>query len=165
MTAGFAERVGGVLVRPRATLAHVAATGEGGARDVAVLVALKVLASNTESLARAVMAVPALGVSALLRGVVHALSTVVLDAAAIVIGSMVMKLFVAHRTGGRELDLAALAWVPYLAVTLAVGIVDTALRHSPGSVEASAVHLVALGWSGVIWALGLIALRDAKEVA
>lgn len=159
---GFAERLGGVLVRPRAALAEVIASGRGGVRDVSVLVALKVLAANTVGLGSAVIATPELGVGALLSGLVHAASTAALDVVAIIVGSIVMKLFVSGRTDGRELDLAACAWVPWLTVTLLVSLAGSALGRSPRPLETTVIHVVAIGWVAIVWALGLIALRNVK---
>jgi hypothetical protein len=154
----FAERVGGVLVSPRATLAHAATAGDG-LFDVALLLGLKVAASETVALGRAILAVPALGAASLLRGLVHAISAVTFDVAAILVAAMAMRLFTRRGGPARELDLAAYAWVPYLAVTLVVWLVDTALGRSPGVVEATVARVLALGWASAAWLLGLLALR------
>ncbi len=168
----FAERVGGVLVRPRATLA-AAVEGGHGAADVALLLVLKVLASETVALARAVMEVPLVGPSALLRGVAHAVGSAAFDVAAIAVAAIVMRLLAGPektdlrgelpRRGraGSELDLAAYAWVPWLAVSLAVWLADTALGRSPGAVEANAARGIAACWAGAVWVLGLLALRSS----
>lgn len=175
----FVERIGGVLTRPRPTLADAACGPSHGVRDVAILLALRVCAGETIDLARAAFALPSLGAVAGLRGLLHAVLAIAPDVLGILVGSIVMGLFAGKAAvRGRELagalppacsrssvgyDVAVYAWVPYLAVTLAAALIFAALRRPPGSLLDGAVAAVAVGWSAVVWALGLAELRRAPS--
>jgi hypothetical protein len=156
----FLDRVGGILVAPRETLERVSA-GEGGLNDVIVLLVAKVLADQMATVARGLLGVPAFGGAAALQGLLQAASSALPDVLAILIAGVALALVGgANRRGrGRELDLAAYAWVPYLAVKVAVALVHTALGRPPGPTEEHAVDAVAIGWSVAVWLLALRAWR------
>src|SRR3989442_757725 len=80
----------------------------------------------------------ALGAGAAVRALLQAAASALPDALAILIGAVALSLFGGARPGGaaRELDLAAYAWIPYLAVRLLAALAATALqRPLPPAVE------------------------------
>ena len=163
----FSERIGGALVRPRALLSDGAAARHG-VSDVAVLLALRVVAGETPLLARGVLGVPVLGPAALLRGVVQAVQSILPDLLGILLGGMLLGLLAGKRGAGRgrEQEMAAYAWLPYLAVTLAKALLDTALQRLPSRAEELATTALALGWSALVWGIALVeARREAAPAA
>jgi len=146
----FSERIGGALVRPRALLSDGAAARHG-VSDVAVLLALRVV-----------------GPAALLRGVVQAVQSILPDLLGILLGGMLLGLLAGKRGAGRgrEQEMAAYAWLPYLAVTLAKALLDTALQRLPSRAEELATTALALGWSALVWGIALVeARREAAPAA
>jgi len=63
------------------------------------------------------------------------------------------------------IDLAAYAWVPYLAVELAAALAFTALRRAPSRIEHHAVAALGLAWALAVWIVGLLALRARRPEA
>jgi hypothetical protein len=160
----FAERIGGVLVSPRRTLAEAVTGPPHGLRDVMILLAFRVVAGETPALAKAVAEVPGLGLAAAMRGVLHALLAVAPDVLGILVASILMSLCAGKAAvRGRELDVAAYAWVPYLAVTLFAALAATAVGRPPGPTVEALVQIAAVGWSALVWGLGLAALRRAPR--
>ncbi len=160
---GFLDRVGGVVVHPRATLRAAAATGEGGLRDVAILLALRILAGETLTIAKAFLALPSLGLGGMLRELSRAEMAIVPDVVGILIAAVLMALLAgkkARAAKGSELDVAAYAWVPYLVVSVSTALILSIAGYSGGLVEKVAI-VIALGWSAAIWILGLLELRAA----
>ncbi len=153
----FADRIGGVLVAPRRTLGAVAA-GEGGLRDVTLLLLLRLVAGETVQLAKGIAAMPSLGFAEGAREMLRAAMAILPDAIGMLIGAVVMALFAGRHAKGRELDVASYAWVPYLAVQLAASLVETALGWRAHAFDV-AVAVVAVGWAALVWGIGLRALR------
>jgi hypothetical protein len=160
----FVERVGGVLVAPRAAMrAALAAPPGRGAADVALLIALRVVAGETPRLVRAWDALVEHGGRAALMRLVVAVSQVLPDVLGILIGAVTISLGAGRRkSGDRGLDLAAYAWVPYLAVQLVFALAFSALRYAPPAWVQTAVAGVALTWSVAVWAIGLACARSAS---
>lgn len=163
---GFAARIGGVLAAPRRTLARLAG-GEARPGDIAWLLLVRLVAGELDRLVRAALLARDSGLG---DGVQYALSTVTAvlpDLVGILLAGLLLGLFVSRGTRGhgRAFDLAAYAWVPYLAVTLARALYYTA-RGAPPSDEAElAFDVVGVGWSALVWALALAAARAPDDAA
>jgi hypothetical protein len=173
----LAERVGGVLVAPRRALALAAEAPAGrGLADVTWLIAAKLVASEAPRLVRAGAKLVGLGVGDGLRAFVDAAAQVLPDAVGVLVASMVMSLLVpasatpatpepSTKLRAGAIDLAAYAWVPYLAVELAAALAFTALRRAPTRIEHGAITAVALAWALAVWVVGLLALRARRPEA
>lgn len=165
------ERIGGVLVAPRAALRAAAARSDGrGATDVAWLIAAKLVAGELPRLVRAGLRGVELGLGAGLQGVLMTLQAALPDVILVMVGGLVMSLFAGPRPAGNQrpaeaVDVAAYAFVPYLAVQLAGALLYTALGQSPSQVATLTLRGVGLAWAGAIWAIGLLALRRARAEA
>lgn len=155
----FAERVGGALVSPRATLPRAAAAG-AGLRDLAILVALRLFAGESLRLVRAALALEPLGARAAMGELVRAVLAIGPELLAVFAGAIVLGLAAGRRDRGKgsELDLAVYAWVPYLAVTCATALADTALQRVPGRPEEVATW-IGMAWSAAVWGVALWTLR------
>jgi hypothetical protein len=154
------ERIGGVLVRPRATLAALVAS-ERGAGDLAILLGLRVVAGEAPLLARGVLAVPSLGPWALVRAIAQSVQAIVPELLALFGGGMLLALLAGRGARGRELELAGYAWVPYLAVTVVHALAATVLQRVPPRGEALAVTAIGAAWSAAVWWLAVVAARRA----
>jgi hypothetical protein len=163
--AQWLDLVGGALVAPRTTAAEVAG-GEAALGAVSLLLAIKVVVDGGARLARALLGAPALGALAAVQGIVQTAASALPDLMAILVGAVALALLGGSARGrrGRELDLAALAWVPYLAVRSAAALAHAALGHPPGALEDHLIDGVAVGWSLAVWAIGLRAWREAAKI-
>jgi thiol-disulfide isomerase/thioredoxin len=163
------ERIGAALVAPRRALAAAEAAsgseqGGGAARtgsDVAVLIALSVVAAST----REVLAALWLVFAGSIRDGIGVLISILSRAAAmdlvflLVAGAVITILAGRRRSLGRDLDLAFVAYVPIAFVRLAAEL-GLAVTGAPltGVVQRS-VALLAYGWAGVIL---ILAWRTAR---
>jgi hypothetical protein len=163
MAMGFAERVGGVLVAPRRTLARLAA-GEQRAGDVAWLVIGWLVAAYLPQLVHAGLVARALGADNGLQALLVTVSQLLPDVLGIFAAGMVMSLFLPKAARAAGLDLAGYAWVPYLLVQLVGSLVFTALGTVPSPLVRKAVTAVGLVWGLVIWGLALAAARTDAPV-
>jgi hypothetical protein len=153
----FLERVGASLVAPRE------AVREARAGDVAWLLAARVVAGETPRLARALARGAEGALQPALMGIVGAASAVLPDVLGILIGAILLSFFVGRGVSrDRTLDVAASAWVPYLAVQLAGALAWSALGRPMRPVEEGVIDALAVGWSGLVWILGLVELRRAQ---
>ena len=158
---GFLDRVGGVLVAPRRTLAGVV-EGKGGLGDVAVLMVLRLLAEQMDVLARAVLGFSMLGARGLMAGIAGAASPLLPELLGILLGAVVIALApgkLMKGARGRELDIAGFAWVPFLAVRMVGALVFTGLGRAPVRGEEYAIDGIALAWAGGVLALGILAAQ------
>ena len=163
---GFLDRVGGVLVAPRATLAReMADKAPHGLGDVAWLLLLRVLAGETPRLARAVSLGVDHGVVFGVQAVLAVFQQVLPDVAGILVGALVMSLFAGRRARprGHSLDLAAYAFVPYLATEVLAALLFTLRGYEPSLAKQQGVQAAALAWAAFVWTQGLKASRDAVE--
>jgi hypothetical protein len=166
---GFSERVGGILVAPVKTLRAVVAGPSGrGASDVALLIAARLVAGETPRLLRAVFRGIDLGVGAGVGALIAAMQTVLPDMVAILGAAFVLSLLAGSRKKGETqhadpLDLAAYAWVAYLAVQLVSALVFTLVGRAPPPIAQQAILVIALGWSIAVWAAALWILRDQRR--
>jgi len=171
----FLERIGAVLVSPRAEMRRLSAGKDGGLGDVAILLGLRLLAGETRvgspapdsslMLVRAGLWLGKLEPQLALQGALQALSRLVPDVLGIVLGAVALALLASRRTQGRELDLAAAAWIPVLLVQASVALVFSALGHDPSDLVTRLSTYLGLGWSAACWALALWTLRGDAAVS
>jgi hypothetical protein len=153
---GFVERIGGVLVTPRRTMERLAA-GEARAGDVAWLLVARVMAGELDQLARAWALARQIGVGFGLQSALATFTAVLPDVCGILVAGMVMGLF-APRTA-RAFDVAAYAWVPYLAVTMLGALYYTARGYPPSGRGLDVITGVGVAWAMAVWTFGLLATR------
>lgn len=163
---GFFDRIGGILAAPRRTLMRLAA-GEARPSDLGWLLALRIGCGELDRLVRALLLIRAEG---LLAGVQAALAvtTVVLpDVAGLLLAGLLLGLFVPRgaRGYGRAFDLAAYAWVPYLAVSVAKALFYTARGLPPAADVELMVDAVGVGWGALVWGMALDAARRPAEAS
>jgi hypothetical protein len=149
--------VGAALLTPRQAVRQIAA-GQGS-RDVAWLLVARVVAGETPRLARALVRGWEGNFQALLSGIFNAASAVLPDVLGILVGAIVLSLLV--RKPDRTLDVAAVAWIPYLTVELFGALLFTALARPMRPLEQHLVDGVAVGWATLVWILGLLELKRA----
>jgi hypothetical protein len=160
----FADRIGGILTAPLATLRDAAGEGRG-ATDVALLIGFKLVGGSTQELAAALSRGIDTGVVSGLMAAISVLAQVLPDVVAILVGGILLSLLAPGGKGARDraLDLAAYAWIPYLTVELAEALAFT-LRHRPPSPLVDNIFFtVAIGWSLAIWLCALVVLRHRRE--
>jgi hypothetical protein len=155
----YAERIGGVLVAPRRALRAAARSG-GGLRDVGWLMVARLVCGEAPRLVRAAVRVQ-LGVDAALGDLLSVLSTVLPDVTGVLLAAVVLSLL-GKRTGA-AIDLAAYAWVPYLAVELVGALAFSALGRAPSLWERRALDGGALAWALAVWIVALLELRALDE--
>ena len=153
----FVDRIGAVLIAPRQAVRQNAAR----ARDVAWLLAARVVAGETPRLARAVMRGVEGSPAAALSGILQAASAILPDLLGILVGAILLQLLGGRKKPDRSMDLAAQAWIPYLAVELVGALLFTALGRPMRPFEEHAVDFVAVGWASAVWLLSLVELKRA----
>ncbi|MEK6606426.1 MAG: hypothetical protein AABZ30_02085 [Myxococcota bacterium] len=147
--------MGAVLEAPACALRDVAARrgGSAGFRDALGLIALGVLALHADALARELAVAARLDLRGGLLGALRVVAQAGgVDLAAILVGSLALTVASprARRDSARDVDLAACAWMPSLALRVAAG-----LAAAAGAPEGAAHALVALGW---LWSAALLVL-------
>jgi hypothetical protein len=157
---GFAGRIGGILVEPRRTLARLAA-GELRAGDIGWLVLAWLVAAYLPQLVHAALLGRAVGVEAGFQAVLSTVSALLPDVLGILVAGIVMSFFLPRSARSNALDLAAYAWIPYLAVQLAGSFVFTLRGRAASPLVQELVTAAGLVWALVIWALALAAAKDA----
>jgi hypothetical protein len=158
----FAERIGGALVAPRRAMLDAAEAPPGrGAVDVGWLIFARLIAGEAPRLVRAFARLRAIGLGAGLQSVAGVAGQVLPDVAGVLMASLVMSLFLPASRPSRPsaLDVAAYAWVPYLAVELAAALAFTALGRAPSPVEKHVTDGLAIAWALGVWVVGLTVLR------
>ncbi len=153
----FIDRIGAVLVAPRQAVRQIAA-GQGG-RDVAWLLAARVVAGETPRLARALVRGWEGNLQSAIYGALEAAAAVLPDVLGILFGAILLALFAGRKKPDRTLDIAAQAWIPYLAVELAGALLFTAVGRPMKSIEEHAFDVFAVGWASLVWILGLLELK------
>jgi hypothetical protein len=160
----FFTRVGGVLVAPRATMARLVG-GEARARDVVFLLLGKLLAGELPSLVRAWLMFRDAGAGAGLQALFMVTRELLPDVLGILIAGVAMSFFVGKesRGYGRTVDVAAYAWIPYLAFELLAALFFSVRGVLPSPNVQFAVDALAVAWAVAVWTLGLVAARAPKE--
>ena len=153
------DRIGSVLVSPREGVGQIVA-GQGVA-DVTLLLVARVVAGETPRIARALVRGWEGNPSAAVSGVLGAATAVLPDVLGILIGAILLSLLGGRKKPDRTLDVAAYAWIPYLAVSLAGALLFTAIGRPMKPIEEYLISGIALGWSTVVWLVGLIELRKS----
>jgi len=151
----FDERIGGVLAAPRRTFARLGA-GEARPSDIAWLLVFKLVADRLDALARAIGTARDLGIGPAAQEVLATASAVLPDVVGILAAGILMQLFSRAR---RAFDVAAYAWVPYLAVQLAGALVMTALRVAPGHELRALLDGAGVAAALAAWVVALVELR------
>ncbi|MCU1278501.1 MAG: hypothetical protein JWM53_2047 [bacterium] len=151
----FDERIGGVLIAPRRTFARLLA-GEARASDVAWLILLRLVAGELDRLARAVAIGRELGAGAAAQETLMTARVVLPDVVGILAAGMVMQLLSRAKNA---FDVAAYAWIPYLAVTLAGALWFTLRGHAPSPRATSIVEGAGLAWAMAAWIVALVEAR------
>lgn len=167
------SRLGGLLVAPKKTWrALVQAPAARGATDVALLIAARLIAGELPRIVHEVVRGVEIGVGAGLAGLLNVIGTVVPDVLAILIAGLIGSVVVGRRRAAtaeprpstsEPLDIAAWSWVPYLAVQLAGALLYTVRGYPPSARAQELLSAIALGWSVVVWALGLWTLRAHRR--
>jgi thiol-disulfide isomerase/thioredoxin len=169
---GFLRRIGGVVVAPLATM-RVLARG-GGAKavaDVGWLIALRLVAGELPSLVSAGARTVKLGLGAGLQALLLTVGQIAPDVLGILVAGLLLSLFAGRKRddAGREperatpYDLAAYAWVPYLAGRLVFVLGAIASGHVPSSAAQRIADVGALAWALVAWVAALVALRERSD--
>jgi hypothetical protein len=152
----FVDRIGAALVDPRRALAEADA-GAGGLGDAATLLLLKVVCGETQVLVAGLWGVVVVGPAPALRALMTRVSSVLgLDLILLVLGGLAVTLLAGRRrSASRDFDLAAVAWVPVLAVdTLATAVTSLAgIDVSP--LVRQLLWALALAWMAVVLALAV----------
>lgn len=157
---GFDARIGGVLVAPRRTLGRLAA-GEARASDVVWLLVARLVAGELPRLVRALVMARDYGGRVGLNALLAVVRDLMPDVLGILIGGFVLQLFVPRgaRGYGRSFDLAAYAWIPYLAVELVGALGYTVRGYAPSATANGVITGVALAWALAVWTLALLQAR------
>jgi hypothetical protein len=161
----FVDRLGLALIAPRRAFAiSDELRGKGGLSDAFVLLCAKVVCLELPSLVRAVWAMLVNGVGAGVAGIGMAIQDAAgVDLILLLASGLIITIGAGkRRAAGRDFDLAAVAWTPYLAIDvlarLAVAVTGV---HPPRSVT-DALGIVAYGTLLVFVAL---AVRHARQRA
>ena len=157
----FDERIGGVLVAPRKTFGRLAA-GEARASDVAWLLVFRLVAGELDRFARAIAVAREFGVGAAAQEILMVSGAVLPDIIGILAAGMLLQLFCKAK---HAFDVAAYAWIPYLAVQLAGALAFTALRHAPTPREQAIVQLAGVAWAIAAWVVALVEARKLEPAA
>jgi thiol-disulfide isomerase/thioredoxin len=160
---GFFALVGGIVARPRATLAALA-QGQGQLWHILVLLALWALARDTQLFARAALGYRFFGITGVILTLKRAVVHVLPELLAIPLAGLVLELFVRKQRPQASLTIvmAGYVWIPYLVVQLAGRLAFHAFGRAPSAGERYGIDLLALAWSGLLWLAGLLELRRAE---
>ena len=154
----FLSRIGGVLVAPRPTLRSLV-RGRGDALDIFVLLLLRALAGEPGRLVAAALGARVFGFVGAMQQLLTVVRAVVPEALAIALAAVVLGL-VAHKSRrARALEVAAYAWLPFLAVMLADALIHTGLGRDATTLEHFAAQCIGIGWSLGVLLFGAFALR------
>jgi len=170
---GFLERVGGVLAAPPPTMRALARGGLGGGqhalRDVGILLGLRLVAGELPSLVAASARAVKLSLGAGLQSLLVTVGQIAPDVLGILVAGLLLSALAgrARHTPGPErataFDLAAYAWVPYLAGRLVFVLGSIASGRVPSPVAQQVADVVALLWAAFAWVSALVALRDERR--
>jgi hypothetical protein len=154
----FDERIGGVLITPRATFARLAA-GEARPSDVAWLVVLRLVAGELDRFARAIAVMREFGVGAGAQEVLMVSSAVMPDIVGILAAGVMLQLFARAKNA---FDVAAYAWIPYLAVQLGGALYFSARGYTPSARAHTIIEGAGVAWAVAVWIVALIEMRKVS---
>lgn len=165
----FVDRIGAALVAPRAALAAADqedAAGRTGT-DAALLLVFAVLALHTTQVVVSVWLGAVDSVSSGFSAVVALIGrSVGTDLVFILVAGVVVTAAAGKRRSvGRDFDLACVAYVPFLTVKLLSYLVVTLAGIAPTKAVTDSVMLIAIGWAGVVLALGILHARRRQDKA
>jgi hypothetical protein len=154
----FDERIGGVLIAPRATFARLAA-GEARPSDVAWLLVLRLVAGELDRFARAIAVMREFGIGAGAQEVLMVSSAVMPDIVGILAAGVMLQLFARAKNA---FDVAAYAWIPYLAVQLGGALYFSARGYAPSARAHTIIEGAGVAWAVAVWIVALIELRKVS---
>ncbi len=161
----LATRIGLALVAPRRAFELADASGgRAGLTDVATLLVLKFLCVEARAIVAAAWTMVSVGFLPGLGSLAPRLQAAIgLDLLLVFGGGAFLTLAAGkRRSPARDFDLAAVAWLPYLALSLAASLVITVAGARPPHQLNDLIGLVALallaGWLGM-------AVRHARQRA
>jgi len=161
----FVDRVGAALVAPRRALA-AADAGVGGMPDALLLVLAKIICTETPLLVASLWSLVVIGPGAMFATLAARLGAVVgTDLFLLAGGGIVVTLLAGRRRDAtRDFDLAAVAWIPVLAVDTAATLVTRLAGIELGGVMRTVLQVIALAWmlAGCILAIGVARARRAS---
>jgi hypothetical protein len=160
---GFVDRVGAALVAPRRALADAEA-GRGGLPDAVLLLVLKLVCTETQALVVGLWSFVAVGPVVALRALLAHLSGALgTDLVLLVAGGAAVTLLAGRRRNpSRDFDLAAVAWIPVLAVDTIASLAARLAGVEVGPRAAAALWLVALGWMALVLVLAVATARGRR---
>ena len=152
---GFVTRVGGMLLRPVATLDGVLRGGRGGLVDLLLVLALQLLAVQLRGLVAAVWFMLAVSYTAGMSSLLNIVAQSVLyPVVGVFAGTVLAGLLTRGRPGrGRNADLVALCAVPPICLDLVLTLIAALGGWRPGG---SVVLVAAAG--GALWFVVLLGL-------
>lgn len=161
---GFVSRVGGIVLRPGATLDGLLGGGRGGLADLLVLLALQVVAVQLRPLVAAVWFMVGVSYSAGMSSLLNLVAQSVLyPVVGVFLGAVVASFATRGRVGReRNVDLVGIAAVPAVCLDLVLTLLAGLSGWRPG-------HAVVLGATaaGTVWfvALVVMAIRRVRAAS
>jgi hypothetical protein len=153
----YLERIGGVLVRPRATCKRLA-SGAARASDIALLMLAWFLASSLTNIARCFVMMRAFDAATGIELLMSQLSQSLLPGViGVVLAGLILSFFLPNRLRADvpAFDLAAYAWVPYMVVQLAGSLLLTALARPVTPLAQYVAFGLGIGWAAAVWGIAL----------
>lgn len=161
------DRIGAAIANPQRAMED-ADRGIGGAPDVLLLLFAKFVATELPAIVAAFWTFAVVGPRAALPAFFARLSASIgTDLAIILIAGVVTTIAAGRRRSpGRDFDLATVAWIPPLFLTVAASMVQTIFRVRFGSIVDDVIAGVAIAWMafGVLVAIR-VARRRVREEA
>jgi hypothetical protein len=165
----YTARLHAALFSPRAAAAALCRGEGGGLRDAGWLLLLRLLCSEAQVLVRGALRVRTEGAGALTGALLQAAGALLPDLLLITGGGVLLGLALRGRERalppGTTIDLAAQAWIGWLAVHSVSALVLTLLQRAPGEGLRTAVQVLALGAFARGWGYAFVAARAAAQGA
>lgn len=153
----YFERIGGVLVRPRATCRRLA-SGAARASDIALLMLAWFVANNLVYIARCFVMMRVFDVATGIEQLMANLSQALLPGVVgVVLAGLILSFFLPNRIRADvpAFDLAAYAWVPYMVVQLAGSLLLSALAQPVTPLADHVAMGLGIAWGAAVWGCAL----------
>ncbi len=161
-------RLGMILAEPRRALALVEARATG-VRDAGWLVLAGILCFRLEDLMRAMLGITHLSFGTVLRQTLAVVSFEVREAIIVILPAAILLTLAAgrgRRDPGRDLELAAVSYVPFFALRAVYRTLDHEAFLGPLPYSANQLFsLAALAWAAVVLGLGIAQARGRQITA